>query len=234
MTKLSKLRYDDLVQWEPKSARQADAADLWHDEENLVLSGSAGTGKTFLGLALGLDNVLSPDYPEYKKLVIIRSVVPTRDIGFLPGSEEEKTEVYKVPYIEIFSKICKGRESFKRAEANGQVEFEITSFLRGRTFENCIILVDEMQNCNGRELNTIMTRVGRDCKVIFSGDFYQSDFFRDEERRSILTFLKIIDSMTNFSTVEFQWADIVRSDIVRDFIIAKEKLIKEEQIDAHW
>ena len=232
--KLSKLKQADLSPLKSLSKRQDEAIEFWDDGDNLVLNGSAGTGKTFLGCSLGMECVLSSDYPEIHKLVIVRSVVPTRDIGFLPGSEEEKTEVYKFPYIQIFEKLFGNANAFKRAEANNQVEFEITSFLRGKTIDNAIVLIDEMQNCNGRELNTIMTRIGQDCRVIFAGDYYQSDFFRHEEKKSIIAFLKILEEMTSFAEVEFKWEDIVRSDMVRDFIMTKEKLIKSMKIEPEW
>ena len=232
--KLSKLKQADLAPLKSLSKRQDEAIEYWDEGDNLVLNGSAGTGKTFLGCSLGMECVLSSDYPEIHKLVIVRSVVPTRDIGFLPGSEEEKTEVYKFTYIQIFEKLFDNSTAFKRAEANNQVEFEITSFLRGKTIDNAIVLVDEMQNCNGRELNTIMTRIGQDCRVIFAGDYYQSDFFRHEEKKSIIAFLKILEEMTSFAEVEFKWEDIVRSDMVRDFIMTKEKLIKSMKIEPEW
>jgi phosphate starvation-inducible PhoH-like protein len=234
MTKLSKLRLEDLNVFEPLTQRQGDATQAWDSDENLVLNGSAGTGKTYLGCALGMRCVLSNDFPEIKKLVVIRSVVPTRDIGFLPGTEEEKTEVYKAPYIQIFDNVFKGANAYKRAESSGQVEFETTSFLRGKTISNAVILIDEMQNCNGRELNTIMTRVGQDCRVIFAGDYYQSDFFKGNEKGGILSFLRILQEMTNFTEVEFTWSDIVRSNLVRDFIMTKERLQKDEIIRTDW
>ena len=234
--KLTKLKFDDLLALKSLTAHQQDAIEAWDSGENLVLSGSAGTGKTFLGCSLGMHCVLSPDYPELKKMVIIRSVVPTRDIGFLPGDEDEKVAVYTTPYIQIFNKLCLGRKTdcYKRAEVNGQVEFEITSFLRGQTIDNAVVLIDEMQNCNGRELNTIMTRLGDDCRVIFAGDYYQSDFFRNEEKKSVIAFLKILENMTNFTEVRFGWEDIVRSGTVRDFIMTKERMIKDGDIEPEW
>ena len=234
--KLTKLKFDDLLAIQSLTTRQQDAIQAWDSGENLVLNGSAGTGKTYLGCSLGMHCVLSPDFPEIKKLVIIRSVVPTRDIGFLPGDEGEKTEVYTTPYVQIFEKLFQGnkKDSYKRAEANDQVEFEITSFLRGKTIDNAVVLIVEMQNCNGRELNTIMTRMGNDCRVIFAGDYYQSDFFRNEEKRSINSFLKILENMTNFTEVQFKWADIVRSGTVRDFIMTKERMIKDGDIEPEW
>lgn len=232
--KLSKLKKDELSSITCLSKRQSEALSAWNNKENLVLNGSAGTGKTFLGCSLGMESVLDSNSPFIKRLVIVRSVVPTRDIGFLPGSEEEKTEVYKTPYIQIFEKLFGDSNAFKRAEANGQVEFEITSFLRGKTIDNAVVLIDEMQNCNGRELNTVMTRIGQDCRVIFAGDYYQSDFFRYEEKKSIIAFLRILENMTNFTEIEFKWEDIVRSSLVRDFIMTKEQLIKDGKIEPDW
>jgi predicted ribonuclease YlaK len=188
------------------------------------LSGSAGTGKTYIALSLALEDVLDKN-TRYEKLVIIRSIVPTRDIGFLPGDEDEKKDAYTAPYRSILSEICsKDSEAYAKLIDSDELEFMSTSFIRGITINNAIIVVDEFQNCNGHELDSIITRMGRNCKLIICGDYYQSDFTKDNDKKSVVKFLEIIRQLNRFSYIEFTWQDIVRSDIVRDYIMTKEML----------
>lgn len=221
--KLPRLKAEHLQRVDPLSDNQSKAFHGYHKGKNLVLSGSAGTGKTFIAMYLALREVLEKDSP-YKKVVIIRSIVPTRDIGFLPGDEEEKKEAYMLPYIEICHELFNDKLAFKKLQDHGQIEFLSTSFIRGTTLNDAIIILDEMQNCVFRELDTVITRVGSRAKFIMCGDYYQSDFDKDKDRIGILNFLKIVDSMNSFAHVEFTWADIVRSDFVRDYIVTKESL----------
>jgi len=221
--KLPRLKAEHLQRVDPLSDNQSKAFHGYHKGKNLVLSGSAGTGKTFIAMYLALREVLEKDSP-YKKVVIIRSIVPTRDIGFLPGDEEEKKEAYMLPYIEICHELFNDKLAFKKLQDHDQIEFLSTSFIRGTTLNDAIIILDEMQNCVFRELDTVITRVGSRAKFIMCGDYYQSDFDKDKDRIGILNFLKIVDSMNSFAHVEFTWADIVRSDFVRDYIVTKESL----------
>ena len=221
--KLPRLKAEHLQRIDPLSDNQSKAFHGYHKGKNLVLSGSAGTGKTFIAMYLALREVLEKDSP-YKKVVIIRSIVPTRDIGFLPGDEEEKKEAYMLPYIEICHELFNDKLAFKKLQDHDQIEFLSTSFIRGTTLNDAIIILDEMQNCVFRELDTVITRVGSRAKFIMCGDYYQSDFDKDKDRIGILNFLKIVDSMNSFAHVEFTWADIVRSDFVRDYIVTKESL----------
>lgn len=221
--KLPRLKAEHLQRVDPLSDNQSKAFHGYHKGKNLVLSGSAGTGKTFIAMYLALREVLEKDSP-YKKVVIVRSIVPTRDIGFLPGDEEEKKEAYMLPYIEICHELFNDKLAFKKLQDHDQIEFLSTSFIRGTTLNDAIIILDEMQNCVFRELDTVITRVGSRAKFIMCGDYYQSDFDKDKDRIGILNFLKIVDSMNSFAHVEFTWADIVRSDFVRDYIVTKESL----------
>ena len=200
-----------------------DAREAWKDGYNLVLSGSAGTGKTFLGLRLALEQVLDRE-SEYDELVIVRSIVPTRDIGFLPGDEEEKKQAYAAPYIGLLKEILGDGEAWNKLVAAKKLRFESTSFIRGTTFNNAIILVDEMQNLNFHELDSVITRVGHQCRFIMCGDYYQSDFQKDNDRKGILQFMNIVVQLNQFDVIEFTWKDIVRSDFVRDYIMTKEML----------
>lgn len=221
--KLPRLKIEHMQRVDPMSDNQSKAFHGYHKDKNLILSGSAGTGKTFIAMALALKEVLEGNGP-YKKVVIIRSIVPTRDIGFLPGDEAEKKEAYMLPYIEICNELFKDKLAFQKLQDHGQIEFLSTSFIRGTTLNNCIIILDEMQNCVFRELDTVITRVGSRARFIMCGDYYQSDFDKKTDKEGVLNFLKIVDAMNSFVHVEFKWADIVRSDFVRDYIVTKETM----------
>jgi predicted ribonuclease YlaK len=217
------VRYEDLVRIEPITTNQEKVFEAWDNGYNLVLAGCAGTGKTFLGMYLGLKDVLDPDTP-YDQLVIVRSMVPTRDMGFLPGTKKEKEDAYIAPYLGICSELFEDQQSYQKTISQGKVKFESTSFIRGLTIDNAVILVDEMQNLNFHELDSVITRVGKDTKIIFCGDYKQSDFRYDDEREGIHKFLNIAEQLKRFETITFHWEDIVRSDFVRDYLMTKEML----------
>jgi phosphate starvation-inducible PhoH-like protein len=197
----------------------------YSNDKNLMLHGFAGTGKTFLLLYLALNQVLNENSP-YKKVIIVRSVVPTRDVGFLPGSPKEKVKVYEAPYYAILTELFGRGDAYEYLKTKGIIEFMTTSFIRGITINDAIVIVDEMQNASLHELDSCITRIGHNCKIHFSGDFRQSDFTRYGEREGVINFMRIIKAMehNNFSFVEFQKNDIVRSDTVKDYIVAKEQL----------
>jgi phosphate starvation-inducible PhoH-like protein len=218
-----KVSLDELEQHEPITDTQEEAFGRWKEGYNLVLSGCAGTGKTFVAMYLAMKEMM--DKPEiYRELIIIRSMVPTRDIGFLPGNEEEKKLAYTIPYRSICHDLFGYDQAWSKLITQKKIRFESTSFIRGSTFDNSIIIVDEMQNCNFHELDSIVTRVGEDCRIIFSGDYYQTDFKYEDEKNGLIKFLAIIEQMRFFRTIEFGWEDIIRSDLVRDYIMTKEML----------
>ena len=219
----AKARYEDLFEFEPQTANQEKEFKSWDDGDNLVLAGSAGTGKTFVALYLALESILERETP-YNKVIIVRSVVPTRDMGYLPGTIEEKKEVFETPYKAISNELFGDAATYNKMVSSHQLEFTTTSFIRGLTIDNSIIIVDEMQNLNFHELDSVITRVGNNCRVIFSGDYHQSDFKDEAERDGIQRFLRIIEQLKNFSVITFGWADIVRSDFLRDYIMTKEML----------
>lgn len=224
MKKPVKVRLESLTPFEPISDKQTEVVKEYRNGNNLLLSGSAGTGKTFIALSLALEDVLDKN-TRYDRVVIIRSIVPTRDIGFLPGDEEEKKEAYTAPYRGIITDICSNDPTaWEKLTSSGELEFMSTSFIRGVTISNAIIVVDEFQNCNAHELDSVITRMGNNCKIIMCGDYYQSDFTKEMEKKSVLKFLEIIQQLNKFSCIEFTWQDIVRSDIVRDYIMTKEML----------
>jgi len=218
---MKRLKIDHLLTYDPITENQKLAYEAFKEGDHLVLCGSAGTGKTFVGMYLALEKVLDKSY-EQNKLVIVRSVVPTREMGYLPGSVEEKVDAYTAPYRSICTELFNEKMAYENLEQQGIVEFVSTSFIRGTTLDNCIVLVDEMQNLTFHELDSIITRVGKNSRIIFSGDYYQSDLKSGSDKKGILDFMNIMEVMNNFTTVEYGWADIVRSDFVRDYIMTKE------------
>lgn len=216
-----KLRIDDLGVFDPLTETQKVARESWKDGDHLVLSGSAGTGKTFTALYLALQDVLDKNTP-WETVHIIRSVVPTREVGFLPGTAEEKLLPFITPYISICDDLFDTSGAYQQLIEQRSVEFHSTSFIRGTTFDNAIIIVDEMQNLTFHELDSVITRVGLDSRIIFSGDYYQSDFVKQGDKNGLKEFISIIEIMRNFSIIEFGWKDIIRSDFVRDYIMTKE------------
>lgn len=209
----------------PMTEAQADAFSSWKEDYNLMLHGIAGTGKTFLALYFAVSDVFNKDTP-YKKVFIVRSTVPSRNQGFMPGTKAQKEAVYEQPYGPICSEIFGRGDAYQVLKQKNSIEFLSTSFLRGSTFDNCVIVVDEMQNMSAQELHTVMTRVGQNCKIIFAGDIKQDDLTseRFNEESGIADFIKIIDSMSQFDLVEFFAEDIVRSELVKEYIIMRDKL----------
>lgn len=208
---------------EPLTQNQKLTFEAYAKDRNLLLHGIAGTGKSFISLYLSLQQILNST-DKYKKIIIVRSVVPTRDMGFLPGNNKEKTKVYEAPYFAIFSELFGRGDAYEYMKSKGYVEFISTSFIRGVTLNDCIIIVDEIANMTLHELDSVITRVGRNCKIIFSGDFRQSDFTRGHERDGVKEFMKIITRMKSFTFIDFDENDIVRSEMVKDYIIQKDKL----------
>ena len=208
---------------DPLTCNQTKTFEAFSNDKNLLLHGSAGTGKSFISLYLSLLEVME-GHGDLHKVVILRSVVPTRDMGFLPGSAKDKAKVYEAPYSSICNELFGRGDAYEILKTKGIVEFQTTSFIRGTTFSDCIVVVDEMQNMTYQELDSVITRIGENCKVIFSGDFKQSDLIRDTERNGLLTFMKILKRMNLFDCIEFTKEDIVRSKLVKSYIIAKEDL----------
>ena len=207
----------------PITESQEDVFDSFRDGNHLFLHGVAGTGKTFISLYLALKE-LTISKSMYREIQIIRSVVPTRDMGFLPGSEKQKIEAYEAPYKSITNELMECGTAYDNLRKNNLINFSSTSFIRGRTFYDSILVVDECQNMNFHELDSVITRCGDNCLLIFCGDFRQSDFKIKDEKNGILEFMKIIKNMQDFSFIEFGKEDIVRSALVKDYIINKLEL----------
>ena len=219
----------DLTKVEPITDNQKLVFNSYKKGDNQFLYGCAGTGKTFVSLYLAMNEVLRSDTP-YDRVVMVRSLIPTREIGFLPGDEEDKAALYQVPYSNMVQYMFKqpNEQAFSmlydKLKTQGSFYFLSTSFLRGLTFDNSIIIVDECQNLNFHELDTIVTRVGQDSKIMFCGDFMQTDLSKTSERNGLFDFLRILEEMKEFNCVEFNIGDIVRSGFVRNYLIQKTKL----------
>jgi len=209
----------------PMTDNQRVAFDFWDEGYNLMLHGIAGTGKTFLGLYFALKEVIKPN-SQYKKVYIVRSTVSTRDQGFLPGSLKDKAKVFESPYVPICTKLFGRGDAYEILKGKGYVEFITTSYLRGETFDDCILLVDEVQNMGDGELHTVMTRVGENCRIIFCGDVKQDDLTseRKKELSGLRDFMKILHRMKEFEFIDFQVEDIVRSKLVKSYIIERDRL----------
>lgn len=225
------IRREHLLPIEALTKNQEKAIKGWSKDKNLVLSGSSGTGKTYLALHLAL-NTLFDKSNDFEKIVLVRSIVPTRDIGFLPGDENEKEQAYMKPYISLTAQITGVNSAWNMLLQAKKLEFESTSFLRGITLDNTLIIGDECQNMNSHELDTLITRIGVNSRIIFCGDYYQSDLKKDTEKRGVLDFFEILYHMQSFEMVEFRSEDIVRSDLVRDYIMTKEMLLKRKNNDG--
>lgn len=218
-----KVKHSDLKQIFPLTHNQETFFNLYRKGSNaIMLHGVAGTGKTYIALYNAFQEILLPGSLQ-KKVVIVRSAVPSRDIGHLPGNEKEKTEVYVQPYREIASELFPrfGPNAFTKLKEQGYVDFMVTSYVRGLTLDNCIVIVDECQNMTDMELNSIMTRVGQNTKIVFCGDFRQTDLSKKHDCSGLNKFIGTISHMPSFRTVEFEVEDIVRSKLVKEYIIAR-------------
>lgn len=204
-----------LVDVAPKTFNQARTFKAFRNEKHLVLHGVPGSGKTFLSLYLALEAVRNQ---EFQKVIIFRSVVPSRDMGFLPGSAKEKAAVYEAPYDYVCSQLYERDDAYNVLKQKGIIDFRSTSFVRGGTIDNAVIFIDEVQNMSAHEHNSVITRVGDNCRLIFAGDYYQSDLLNAVEREGIWKTMSRLKKMEDVEFIEFEPADIVRSGFVRRWI----------------
>lgn len=206
----------------PITLNQKRAFDAYHENKNLMLHGTAGTGKSFISLYLALNEVLN--FNRYKKVVIVRSIVQLRDMGFLPGNQKEKMKVFEAPYYAMCTELFGRGDAYEYLKNKNQIEFISTSFIRGITLSDCIVIVDECQNLTDHEANSIITRIGDNCKIIFCGDIRQSDLNKRKENSGLYDFIKIIKKMNCFEFIEFVAQDIVRSKLVKEYILVRNQL----------
>lgn len=217
-----KIRIDDLKTFDPLTENQKKFFEAYKRGDYFVaLHGVAGTGKTFCAMYKALEEVLDKSNP-FNKIIVVRSAVQTREVGHLPGDINEKLDIYQQPYKQICETLFGRRDAWTRLEEQGYVEFISTSFIRGMSFDDAIIIVDEMQNMTFEEIDTVMTRVGYRSKIIWCGDYRQTDLNkRKSDVSGILKFFDIAMHMGAFTRIEFSVDDIVRSSLVRDYIVAK-------------
>ena len=214
---------------EPLTPNQQALFDAYKQDKNLVAYGCAGTGKTFITLYNALRDVLDETTP-YEKIYIVRSLVATREIGFLPGDHEDKSTLYQIPYKAMVKYMFEMPTEadfqmlYGNLKAQDTIDFWSTSFIRGTTFDKTIVIVDEFQNLNYHELDSIMTRVGEQSKIMFCGDATQSDLVKQNERNGIHDFMRVLRLMPSVDIIEFGVEDIVRSGLVKEYILAKLEL----------
>ena len=218
-----------MTEVKPLTENQKVAFAQYGEGKNLLLHGAAGTGKTFITLYLALKEVLDENTP-YDKIYIVRSLVPTREIGFLPGDHEDKSALYQIPYKNMVRYMFSMPDDnsfemlYDNLRAQETISFWSTSFIRGVTLDNAIVLVDEFSNLNFHELDSMITRIGEDSKVMFCGDITQSDLTRENDKSGINDFIRILEEMKEFACIEFDINDIVRSGLVKSYLLSKYNL----------
>jgi phosphate starvation-inducible protein PhoH len=218
-----KVTHVDLKETYPLTQNQENFFNFYGKGNKAILChGVAGTGKTYIAMYNAFKEILD-NQSVYKKVIVVRSAVPSRDIGFLPGNEKEKVEVYSQPYQEICSDLFPrfGERAYKKLKEQNLIHFMVTSYVRGLTLDNAIVIVDEAQNMNDMELNSIMTRVGHNTKIIFCGDFRQTDLQKRSDMSGLKKFMSIAQHMPSFRHVEFDVEDIVRGPLVKEYIMAR-------------
>ena len=229
MKRKKPLNTDYLVDINPITDNQKRLFDSYGADKHIIAYGAAGTGKTFITLYNALKDVLNENTP-YDKIYIVRSLVATREIGFLPGDHEDKSLLYQIPYKNMVKYMFELETDsdfemlYGNLKTQGTISFWSTSFLRGTTLDNAIIIVDEFQNLNYHELDSIITRSGENTKICFCGDASQSDLTKTNERNGIMDFTKILRIMPSFDFIEFGMEDIVRSGLCKEYIMAKHSL----------
>lgn len=219
----------NLLKVEAKTENQQRAFDYFLEGYNLILSGNAGTGKSFLALYLAIKSLL---LKKYERIVIFRSTVPTRNQGFLKGDLSEKQAPFEDAYRAIFSELLPTIPNpYDALKKEKTLEFMSTSFVRGLTLNNCLVVVDEFQNLNFHELSSVITRIGENSRIIFAGDYLQSDFRFEDEKSGVLVFLKILANMPeDFRRVDFKIEDVVRSGLVRRYLLSEHELRLQGQL----
>ena len=226
MKRKKPLSNDYLIDIDPLTENQKRLFDSYSNDKHLVAYGCAGTGKTFITLYNALADVLSENTP-YERIYLVRSLVSTREIGFLPGTYEDKSDIYQIPYKNMVKYMFQMPTDsdfemlYGNLKAQETIKFWSTSFLRGTTLDNAIVIVDEFQNLNFHELDSIITRVGENTKICFCGDATQSDIQKTNERNGIIDFMRILRAMPSFDVIEFGIDDIVRSGLVKEYLVAK-------------
>tara|TARA_B100001029_G_scaffold122304_1_gene101709 strand:- start:1571 stop:2320 length:750 start_codon:yes stop_codon:yes gene_type:complete len=226
MRKKKPINNEYLVDITPLTDNQKMLFDFYAQQKHIVAYGVAGTGKTFITLYNALKDVLNENTP-YERVYIVRSLVSTREIGFLPGDHEDKSTLYQIPYKNMVKYMFQMPSDadfemlYGNLKSQETIKFWSTSFLRGTTLDNAIVIVDEFQNLNFHELDSIITRVGENSKICFCGDASQTDLVKTNDKNGIVDFMGILRKMVSFGIIEFDVNDIVRSGLVKEYIVAK-------------
>jgi phosphate starvation-inducible protein PhoH len=229
MKRKKPLSSEYLVDIEPLTDNQKKLFDSYAEGKHLIAYGCAGTGKTFITLYNALRDVLDERSP-YEKVYIVRSLVATREIGFLPGSHDDKADIYQIPYKNMVKYMFQMPSDadfemlYGNLKSQETIKFWSTSFLRGTTLDNAIVIVDEFQNANFHELCSIITRIGENSKIMFCGDATQSDLIKTNEKNGVIDFMKILRTMPSIDIIEFGIDDVIRSGLVKEFLIAQHAL----------
>lgn len=217
-----RLSINDLKTIKPLNTPQRIMFESYFSGNAILADGSAGTGKTFASVYLAMTDVLSKGSKQ-NKLIIVKSAVPAREIGFLPGTEGEKLESYEAPYKDIFADLFGRMTAYEKMKKQRVVDFVSTSFVRGLTWDNAVIIVDEIQNMTFYEINSVLTRVGANSKIIIIGDQLQTDLYRrNNDKSGMKDLVKIISNMEEFDHIKFTKEDIVRGAFVKSWICALE------------
>lgn len=219
----AKSQHFALKKIKPLTENQEKTFAEYEAGNNLVLSGSAGSGKSFLAMYLGMSELLQEN-SYYNKIIIIRSAVPSRDLGFVPGTLEEKAKIYQEPYMNIVNELIGRGDAWHFLLNKDIIEFQTTSFLRGLTFRNCIIVFDEFQSATFHEIDTVLTRIGENCRFILCGDYNQNDLNNKKEKSGLTDVISILERVNNVSHIKFEIKDIVRSGFVKEYLTVKEYL----------
>jgi phosphate starvation-inducible protein PhoH len=223
--RVKKWTQHDLRSIRPLTENQAILFDSFYEDKNIVAYGSAGTGKSYISLWLAMQEIFS-DRPKQNRIIILRSCVASREMGHLPGTQEEKMEVYEKPYSDIIGDIIGKTNAYEDMKKAGYIEFMSTSYIRGTSFNDAIIIVDEVQNMNFSEINTIMGRVGKNTKICILGDILQNDLTKKKgDESGFPMFLQISKNM-DFAKIQFTRDDIVRSAFCKSWIIAYEQYME--------
>lgn len=219
----AKAQHFSLKKIKPLTENQERTFEAYEQGNHLVLSGSAGSGKSFLAMYLGLKDLLE-DNSHYNKIIIIRSAVPSRDLGFVPGTLEEKAKIYQEPYQNIVNELIGRGDAWHFLMHKEIIEFQTTSFLRGLTFKDCIIVFDEFQSATFHEIDTVLTRIGENCRFMLCGDLNQNDLSNKREKSGLTDAISILNKINNVIHINFGIEDIVRSGFVKEYLTVKEKL----------
>ena len=221
-TKKRWTKHDLKATVETKRPVQREFLQAYFQGDHICAFGSAGTGKTYLATYLAINDCIDPD-KKHERVIFVRSAVATRDVGHLPGTLEEKTALYEAPYKDIMTELFGRDKTYDDMKERGLIEFMPTSFIRGQTWNDAVILIDEMQNMTFHEISSIMTRVGKNSRIIATGDLRQTDLNKSKhDQTGMDQFLKIAARMEEFTLIEFTRDDIVRSEFAKSWIIATE------------